>query len=90
METGNATKEDRFGLENISTVPSNLAAEALPNGKLRVSIPTLPADTQVRISGTTSAMPQEIFSVTEGLLKASLSSEAAPPETEPIGEDTYA
>jgi hypothetical protein len=90
METGSAAKEDRFHLEDIVTVPANLPVQALPNGKFRFSIPPLPAHTQVRISGTTLAMAPEIFSVSEGLLKASLSSEGPPPEPEPVGEDTNA
>jgi hypothetical protein len=90
METGNAAKEERFNLEGIVTVPANLPVATLANGKTRLTIPTQPTDVQVKISGSTVAIVPEIFSVSEGLLKATVSTEVAAPEPEPIGEDSNA
>lgn len=90
METGSAAKGDRFGLESLSTVPPNLGIEVLSNGKLRVSVPTLTADTQIRIAGVTELLPPEVFAVSEGVLKASLASETGSSEPEQVGEDNHA
>jgi hypothetical protein len=87
METGNARSEDRFGLEAVTTVPPNLPLENLQNGKLRVAIPTFEADTQVRILGATQLLPPEVFAISEGLLKASLSTELPAQPADQIGEE---
>jgi len=90
VETGSATKEDRFSLEDIHTVPANLVVEQLNNGKVEVKVPRLEKDTQIKISGATAGIAPEIFAASEGLLKASLSIEPQLLETEQVGEDKHA
>lgn len=87
LETGNASKEERFKLENINTTPANLQVMHLDNGKTRISIPTFNNDMRVIISGSTVEIPSEVFAVSEGLLKATVSSENTTPEPEPVGEE---
>jgi hypothetical protein len=72
LETGSASPEDRFTLENVRTVPSNLTITVLKNRKCRIEVPALGADTDVRVSGTTEQLPPELLAVSEGLLRASV------------------
>lgn len=90
METGNATKVDRFPLKDIHTVPTGLRIETLENGKLRVSVPTFQSDTQVRITGSTEEIAAEVFAISEGLFKAALSTEAVAQDSALTVEEEYA
>jgi RNA polymerase primary sigma factor len=91
METGSASKSDRFLLDNVQTVPADLKKEKLDNKKVRVLIPTFNSETQIKITGLTAKIPAEVFAVSEGLLKASVVKPAASQDTaaEIPGEDSY-
>jgi hypothetical protein len=92
VETGNAAQADRFVLENLRTVPAGLPVETLSNGKIRISVPTLRADTQVRITGASEQLNPALFSVSEGFLKANVVKGADPLEdqVEIPGEESNA
>ncbi|MBI2516584.1 MAG: hypothetical protein HYV95_06670 [Opitutae bacterium] len=89
VETGTASREDRFGLEKIRIVPAHLPSSTLPNGKLHIEIPKLTSDTLVSISGSTEELPSKIFEVSEGLLKATMTSDNASQESAPGEEDNH-
>src|SRR5262249_6568924 len=90
LETGSASKSDRFSLDAVHTVPSGLKKEQLGNRKVRISIPTFSAETQIKITGVTEKIAPEVFAISEGLLKALPVKATDPHETagEPAGEDT--
>ncbi|MDB6017862.1 MAG: hypothetical protein JWR19_2351 [Pedosphaera sp.] len=92
LETGSASKGDRFLLENIRTIPTNLKTDQLTNRKFRITIPTLGSETQVKIVGTTQKIIPEVFAVSEGLFKATIvkPNELEEASHETIGEDSYA
>ncbi len=89
VETGNASRADRFHLENFKTLPAGLTCNSLPNGKWRVHVPTLGSATQVRIAGATVETDPALLAVSEAWLKASLNDEDATSSgaTEQIGEE---
>jgi ribosomal protein S8E len=92
LETGSASKGDRFSLDKVQTVPSNLKKELLSNRKVRVFIPRFSSETQVKIIGTTEKIAHEVYAASEGLLKASTVKATDPHEdaAEKAGEDSYA
>jgi hypothetical protein len=89
LETGGASKSDRFSLDAVHTVPASLKKETLGNRKVRISVPTFASETQIKITGVTEKIAPEVFAVSEGLLKASTVKSNDPHETagEPAGED---
>ncbi len=88
METGTASRADRFTLENLTTVPVGLVCSPLPNGKWRVQVPALGSATQVRIKGATVRADPALLAVSEGWLRASLNDEeTTTARTEPVGEE---
>jgi hypothetical protein len=91
METGSASKGDRFLLDAVQTVPAALKREQLDNRKVRVSVPSFNSETQIKIVGKTEKITPEVFAVSEGLLKASVVKVTDSHEsvTETPGEDSY-
>jgi hypothetical protein len=92
LETGSASKADRFLLDSVKTVPNGLKKEQLSNRKVRILIPKFDSDTQVKITGITEKIASEIFSSSEVLFKASVvkATEIHEAVLETAGEDTYA
>jgi hypothetical protein len=66
--------------------------ETLVYGKVRVTIPPIEHDVDVRISGVTERIPPELFAVSEGMLKAKVikSKQQEELEPDPAGEDVNA
>lgn len=82
LETGSASQGDRFGLQNLRTVPPSLSTEDLGNGKWRIRVPSLERDTSMRIYGRTEDLDIRLFSVTEGQLRAKMTREGEAEEAE--------
>jgi hypothetical protein len=92
LETGSASKGDRFLLDTVQTVPATLKKEQLGNKKVRVSVPTFGSEMQIKITGLTEKIAPEVFAVSEGLLKASTvkATDLHENAAETAGEDSYA
>jgi RNA polymerase primary sigma factor len=82
VESGRPSKDDRLEIEQLNIVPRGLTVERAGNGKVHVEIPALQDPTRVRISGTTTEMPPQLLSVTEGRLRAKLTRLSDPEERE--------
>ena len=82
VESGRPSKDDRFEIDQLTTVPRNLNVERAGNGKVHIEIPALQEPTQIRVSGKTTDLPSQLLSVTEGRLRAKIARLADPEERE--------